>query len=422
MNSIHSILSVDDCEKIIRRDNRITSDQRVQILKYDANRLPGHPGYLGEYAFIKIQFRTGSSAIKSKRYFAKSLPYHDAVLTKAIEEWGIFRKEADLYSILYNRYARDSTKVTKWGPTCLLTQSNLIVMEDLTISGFRTVPFRTSFNELHMKLVFDRLAQMHACSLHFEIKHLAGKSIGSLYNNVMLFETTFTPNSGWFVAGLKGIHTIAVQRNRHAKDPSQRLVIEKHLWGHLERIYSLVKCTNQFRSVIVHRDLWANNIMFKFAEKDHFTKPMDCVLVDFQLARYLPPAIDFMCALYLLTNRLQRDTSTDSFIDHYYGALQGKLTILGLDIDTILSREEFDQSLTHYRLVGLIWAGVLHGFVNFPPGVMDQLHENDPETYTRISMENRDDFILKYYDCDSYYRERMDDVVSEILEYLYDFS
>lgn len=182
-----------------------------------------------------------------------------------------------------------------------------------------------------------------------------------------------------------------------------------------------MNCTNQFRSVIVHRDLWFNNILFKFTEKDdQFANPTDCVLVDFQLARYLPPAFDFVCALYLLTNRMQRKCSTDTYIEHYYESLQRKLISFGLNGHSLLPRMEFERSLTYYRLVGLIWAGVLHGFVNFPPGVLDQLHESDPETYTRISMENRDDFILKYYDSDRFYRETMDDVVTEILEHLFD--
>ncbi|XP_058121455.1 uncharacterized protein LOC131282856 [Anopheles ziemanni] len=419
MNFCDGILSKDDCAIIIRQDVKLSRNASINILKYEIKKLPGHPGYLGQYFFITIHFQAESNVVESRQYFAKSLPYHDAVLKTAVEEWGIFRKEADLYSKIFQSYERKPIDEMKWAPECFLARSDLIVMEDLTKSGFRAMPFQTPFNDAHMKLVFDRLAQMHACSIQFEIEHLEGKSIGSLFNDEILFETTFTPKSGWFVAGLKGIYAIAL--NRLANDASQRSAIKDQLWSVLEQSYTLVKCTNQFRSVIVHRDLWFNNILFKFAEKDdHFTNPIDCVLVDFQLARYLPPAFDFMCALYQLTNRVQRKCSTDSYIEYYYESLQRKLISFGLNGRSILSRKEFERSLKYYRIVGLIWAGVLQGFVNFPTGVLDQLHESDPDTYTRISMENRDDFILKYYDCDRFYRETMDDIVTEILEYLVD--
>lgn len=143
----------------------------------------------------------------SGKYFMKSLPYHDAVLTEAVESWGIFRKEAELYSLLFNKYERDPKKVTKWAPDCFVARSNMLVMEDLTSTGYQTTSFQTTLNEQHMKAVFDRLAQMHASSIHFEINQLGGKSIGAIYNKDVLFETTFTSTSGWFVAGLKVIST-----------------------------------------------------------------------------------------------------------------------------------------------------------------------------------------------------------------------
>lgn len=133
----------------------------------------------------------------------KSLPYHDLVLTKAVEDWGIFRKEAEIYCQLFNNYERSPNKVIKWAPDCFFARNNLLVMEDLTSVGYRTIGVRQTLNEQHMKIVFERLAQMHACSLHFEIIKLEGSSIGSSYNQRILFETTFTPTSGWFVAGLK---------------------------------------------------------------------------------------------------------------------------------------------------------------------------------------------------------------------------
>nr|XP_040233210.2 uncharacterized protein LOC120955976 [Anopheles coluzzii] len=414
--------SIADCSMIIKSDFKTCGDF-FKVIKFEMEHISGQPGYLGEYYYLNITYETLEGDIKAGKYFMKSLPYHDAVLTEAVESWGIFRKEAELYSLLFNKYERDPKKVTKWAPDCFVARSNMLVMEDLTSTGYQTTSFQTTLNEQHMKAVFDRLAQMHASSIHFEINQLGGKSIGAIYNEDVLFETTFTSTSGWFVAGLKGIQKIASERNRYSHDPRKKSIIENQLWSCLERIYTLAEDTEEFRSVVVHRDLWINNIMFKYDQTDDLCKkPTDCLLIDFQLARYLPPCVDFVCALYLLTNAEHRSQYADRYVEYYYNSLQNKLAILGLNGPSILSREQFEKSLDHYRLLGLVWTGVLHGFVNFPKGMLAQLHQEDPETYTRMSMENRDDFILKYYDSDSFFHDRLDDIVTELLEYLFDFK
>uniref|UniRef100_A0A182NEB7 CHK domain-containing protein n=1 Tax=Anopheles dirus TaxID=7168 RepID=A0A182NEB7_9DIPT len=413
MESTYNIISIQDCIQIVKADRNI-SDTVVKIITHELQPIPGQPGYLGEYYYLNISFQTENGSTASGRYFMKSLPYHDSVLTKAVEEWGIFRKEAELYEQLFNRYDRAPNRVIKWLPKCVLTRSNVLVLEDLTRAGFETASFQISLNEQHMKVIFDRLAQMHACSFQFELDHLGGKTIGSLFHKEILFETTFTVTSGWFVAGLKGIRKVALERNHHSKDPAKQSMIENELWSCMERIYSLAENTDEFRSVVVHRDLWVNNIMFKYDLTDTLRKsPKDCVLIDFQLARYLPPCVDYLCALYLLTDREHRKQHEEMYVEYYYQSLQAKLNAFDIDGSAVLSKEQFKRSLNHYRLVGLVWAGVLHGFVNFPKGVLDKLHQEDPHTYTRMSMEDRDDFVLAYYDSDHFYRQRLDDVVTE---------
>ncbi|XP_052865633.1 uncharacterized protein LOC128271973 [Anopheles cruzii] len=425
MVSFNSLLSIEDCETIIDRAVRKKdANWGFKIVSYDADFIPGQPGYVSAYYFLNIQFQSDDGPVETRRFFVKTLPYHDAQLTDIMERLGLFRKEAVLYNKLHARYTCDPAKVIKWAPECYLARRELIVLEDLSNDRYRTLPFQKPFNECHMKLIFERLAQMHACSIEFEINQLGGgRSMGALYTDDALFESTFTPESDWFVAGLKGILAVALERSHHSKDAAKRATIAGQLWERLERVYTLAQDTDQFRSAVVHRDLWFNNFMFTFDEDDtECDKPTGCVLIDFQLARYLPPAVDFVCALYLLTDRAHRDRYERSYVDFYHNCLLQKLANLGVsDGSGLLSKAQFEASLEHYKLLGLVWTGVLHGFVNFPHGVMERLHQEDPATYTRMSIEDRNDFILKYYDCDRFYRERMEDVVNELLEYLFDF-
>lgn len=216
---------------------------------------------------------------------------------------------------------------------------------------------------------------------------------------------------------------MALERNSYANDPVKKTIIQERLWSNLERIYALAENTDQFRSVVVHRDLWMNNIMFKYDQtQERRYEPIDCIIIDFQLARYLPPAVDYLSALYLLTDHEHRTQFSEKYAEYYYNSLHQKLTTLGLNGSSVLSREQFQATLSRYRLLGLVWAGVLHGFVNFPKGVLEKLHQEDPETYTRISMENRDDFIIKFYDKDDFFRDRLNDIVTELLQYLFHFE
>ncbi|XP_050085144.1 uncharacterized protein LOC126570999 isoform X2 [Anopheles aquasalis] len=390
MESIRDLLSNDDCEKIIERFVSPLGDTKavIKIISYDAEIIPGHPGYIGDYSYLRITYqRTADDRIETARFFVKTIPHYDAELRKLVEACGIFRKEAVFYDKLHAHYQRDPAKVSKWAPDCYLARSELIVLEDLSLSRYRTMPFQKLFREHTMQLVYDRLAQMHACAIEFE-----------------------------------GILTVALERSHHSKNPTKRAIIEKEMMSRLEHVYALSKPSDQFRCTVVHRDLWFNNFMFQCSPDDsECDNPLDCLLIDFQLARYLPPAVDFLCALYLLTDRAQRDQQQKRLVEYYYNSFQRKLALLGLDATLLLPREQFEETLAHYRLVGLVWAGVLHGFVNFPQGMMDDLHQTDSDTYTRMSMVNRDDFVLKYYDCDRFYRDRMNDIVNETIEYLFDF-
>lgn len=420
------LISAGECEEVVRNSGAVAVDFRV--VDYRLDKVAGQPGYLGEYAHLTVTIKDikENSHTQDSRYFVKCLPFSDPKQRKIIQEYGIFAKEADSYRELFSRYSRDPEKVTKWSPHCWLARDDLIVMEDLLLSGYRPMPVRKEFEKTHLLSIIETMAQMHACSLELELNRMNGTKLGDKFGS-MLFETTFMRESTWFSAGLKGIVKAATCGSKYALNTNYKRIIKEEMESKMDRIYQLSESTDRFQSVVVHRDMWYNNLMFKFDTNPSnccpdYSRPTSSVLLDFQIARYLPPAVDFLCAIYLLTRRHHRDLHYETYVQYYYKTLEGKLNNFGLQIECILPWDQFQESLEHYRLVGLLWSGVLLAFVNLPEGYLGELHINDPEAYHAFCLESRDSVIMEFLNKDRFYRDNLLDSVDETLEYLFGFK
>ncbi|XP_053696402.1 uncharacterized protein LOC128743767 [Sabethes cyaneus] len=429
MTSLNQLVSLSECSEVVRREQAKPRDAEtsdIRIVSFRLEKVPGQPGFLGEYAHLIVTVEVVDGGTKDLKYFVKCLPYTDPKQREIVQEIGIFKKEAVTYQELFAKFNQDSAKVTKWCPSCWLARDDLLVMEDLYASGYRPMPSRRGFEEAHMLVIFDSLAQMHACSLDLEFNQMGGERLDAKFGS-MLFENTFTEESTWFTVGLKGILKVALEGSKYGRTAAWKEKMSSEMYSKMERIYDLIKPTDHFQSVVIHRDLWFNNMMFKFKNDPltgliHYDNPTSCVLIDFQIARYLPPAIDFLSAIYLLTRRSHRDQHYDSYVEYYYRKLREKLHRLNLNLDDVLPWQQFLESLQHYRLVGLLWSGILLGFVNLPEGFLGDLHVTDVEAYHRFCLVSRDDIIMDFFRKDDHYRERLLDSVDETIEYLFGFE
>ncbi|XP_055600253.1 uncharacterized protein LOC129749340 [Uranotaenia lowii] len=304
-------------------------------------------------------------------------------------------------------------------------RDDLLVMEDLNVQGYRSMPHGQDFEQDHMLLVWERMAQMHACSLELEYKQMNGEKLEPKFST-MMSETTFIRENSWFVVGLEGIFKVALKASKYSNKDEYRTAIESTMLDKMSIVYDLVQPTDCYQCVLVHRDLWFSNIMFQFCENSSntvdFGQPISCVLLDFQMSRYLPPAVDFWCALYLLTRRKHRDRYYETYVNYYYSKLDEKLRLLNLNIASILPKKQFLETLDHYRLVGLLWSGVLLALVKLPEGFMAELHQEDPAAYHEFGMISRDKLIMEFLQKDPYYRDCLLDSVEETVEYLFGFK
>ncbi|XP_052562839.1 uncharacterized protein LOC128092632 [Culex pipiens pallens] len=419
------LITIEECAEVVRNSKAIQSNASFDIVRYRLDKVGGLPGYLGEYARLVVSVKC-NRVIQEFRYFVKSLPITDWSHRKLIEKVGYHAKESECYREMFPRFKQSPEQVQKWRPSCWLVKADLMVMEDLVDNGFEAMPYRMEFGQGHMLRIIDSLAQMHACSLDLEMNQLNGVKLGKQFES-MLFETIFRRESPWIKAGLQGIKKAALFASKYSKNPTFKQTIETEMDSRMEQLFELLEPSVKYRSVLVHRDLWPNNFMFRFPKDPKsgitdYDTPSSCVLLDFQLARYLPPAVDLLCAIYILTRRSHRDAFYESYVDHYYQSLTNKLEKLNLDIKTILPWNSFRESLEHYRLVGLLWSGVLRSFVNLPEGYLPDLRRSHPQSYNDFFFVSRDQVIEEFLNKDRYSRDNFLDTVDETLEYIFAFK
>lgn len=82
-----------------------------------------------------------------------------------------------------------------------------------------------------------------------------------------------------------------------------------------------VRDDNDF-NVILHGDLWSNNIMFKYNDNGEIE---DTVLVDFQICYFGPPALDVTYCLYTSSNNEISELDWDMLVQYYYDELRTTL-------------------------------------------------------------------------------------------------
>lgn len=88
----------------------------------------------------------------------------------------------------------------------------------------------------------------------------------------------------------------------------------------LDRVFELIESfqnSHRFK-VLCHGDFWSNNVMFKYDENG---RPIQCFLIDFQLANYNSPAFDLN---YFIFTSLQKEiklTHIDQVIHFYHSEL-----------------------------------------------------------------------------------------------------
>lgn len=195
-------LSENECEKVVRK---ATENENLKVVKFHIESFGSYLGFLGEYFRLKIEADVEGN-IREFEFFMKTLPIKDRKQRNMLVETGIFRKEVELYKNLLPVMSQLTKKAsdcdTSWCPKVYLQRDDLLVLENLSLKGYKILPVERDLDQLHVEVLLTSLARFHCSSIVYEQIHLKGiQSIGDIFENT-LFETSVKDQS-WFHAGLK---------------------------------------------------------------------------------------------------------------------------------------------------------------------------------------------------------------------------
>lgn len=188
-------LNETECEEIVRKATR---QENVKVVKFEIENFGNYLGFLGEYFRLKIIACVNGKTDEFK-FFMKSLPTYDLKQRKMLIETGIFRKEVKLYEKLLCDLSELSGNEKSWCPAAFFTRDDLLVLDDLSLKGFRILPFQYNFNQAQVETTLKSLASFHCSSIVYE--HEGRKSISDEFSE-LLFETSVDDIS-WYHSGLK---------------------------------------------------------------------------------------------------------------------------------------------------------------------------------------------------------------------------
>ncbi len=188
-------------------------------------------------------------------------------------------------------------------------------------------------------------------------------------------------------------------------------------------IYEMMCESKTFRNVLCHRDLWQSNLLYKFERNVNdgidYTKPVECVLFDYQICRYLPPIVDVVGLISVSTRLEHRNQFYCRYLRYYYDALTRELDEFRIDVSKELSWDELMRSWKELKLLPLAISAVCIPLISLSSEIVLSLKTDDPARYMRTMTVNRHELILEYMEKDPEYKEIVLEGFSELLDCMF---
>lgn len=378
-------------------------------------------GFLAQHQILTVNV-TNYCTTNQLTFFVKTLPTHLPKQREYIEGFFAFEKEVCLYQQLIPKALKIETLANHWAANCHLARSNdLIVLDNLMANGFRMATADNgTLDSQHMITALEAIAAMHACSIVMEKQ--CKRSVFDMYPQC-LYENAYPEDDRMRIrkVGFENacrVLTLLIQKipkynNRHA-------TILPKFYEQMKRIFQFCKPSAQYRNVFSHGDLWGNNVMFRYAEfSDGCTRndriPVEATLVDFQLARYAPPALDVLTLITITSNSEFRTVHLDRLLNAYYAHLCNELQCHDIDVGVELPRNEFMATCRYFELAGLI-ESCLFSHMTLLPQELSTKMLSSSDDFSDFILTSRVEICRRAFDESEMYRARMTNMLCEIVD------
>ncbi|XP_028131734.2 uncharacterized protein LOC114327345 [Diabrotica virgifera virgifera] len=335
--------------------------KNYKLLAYRLDDINVKDGTLSDYLKLIISIEEEKQINNIKcfvKLFPSKLSYFQEMLTPAG-----FKKEILFYNTFVPIVEQLGMADMDFLPRFYLVKNDMIVLNDLSVQGYSSTE-ETFFDYEHLSLVIRQLAKLH--SMSFLIEHRLSKVLGE---NIYIDEC--------FPDLTKEYHILPNELNdTHVQYAVADLEAYSYLAKHisigefqkraklkLNEVYSTVKKSDSFRNVICHGDIWKTNIFFKWYSNKQLQRS---VILDYQLLKYCPQAIDILMVTYINATKQTRDQYMGLLLEQYHSELESTLGQFGIDIEQISPFKDLKKSVEELKVFG-IFMGILHNkFTGLP--------------------------------------------------------
>ncbi|KAF4528927.1 hypothetical protein B566_EDAN010244 [Ephemera danica] len=229
-------------------------------------------------------------------------------------------REMNLYNIMLPSLLQQSQAIKPNIPQCYFTQKkgtvDVLVLEDMKSHGYKEINRKCTLSKEHCEIGLKELAKFHALSLKLKIENperfrneIIEKYTENIYNERnregirQFLKKTFRNLSKYIVEK----HPVRYKTIAELLEKFSNYVGDE--------MYAMLKKDEDFERILVlcHADLWCNNLLFQYESE----KPIQCCIIDFQLAKCSTPTFDLMLLFFTSTCKSMRDQNMDQLLQLY---------------------------------------------------------------------------------------------------------
>lgn len=250
---------------------------------------------------------------------------------------------------------------------------------------------------------------MHASSVIFEEKN--GKFSPKIITKLKELSYPKDPQNIRTKSFENGVKTLAklIKLIPKYKNSSNLIKIQEEFPKVCRKLFEFVQPTKKYRNILNHGDLWINNLMFKYDESEN---PIECKIIDFQFARYTPPAMDLVTFMFSSSNREFRELHLKPLLNTYCDVFESELKANSVSLKA-LSRQEILESFEEYKIAGLIEATIFAHLV-LPSEIACSVMKS-PDEYEKFLSQCREEICTEAFEDDNY-RNRVTELLTELID------